>query len=237
MVPELGHQPYMCSFGDIVTTVGTPVYHSHSPTTIQSTQPSTDPCIFFDGVERLHLPRAVETLPTLLHLSLFLFFFGLLIFLFNINHTAFRVVAWWIGLSGGLYGCITLMPIFFHDSPYYAPLSFTVWFLYNGILYGIFHFWIPCYFRFCSFNPRTWYRSLDLFSTYRDRTLWGIVKTAQETATKSSQKIDGHILNWIFDSLDADGEVEEFCEGIPGFCSSKWSTSLKKSFINRVEYL
>ncbi|KAF8261205.1 hypothetical protein EI94DRAFT_1607964, partial [Lactarius quietus] len=36
---------------------------------------------FADGVERLHLPWAVEALPTLLHISLFLFFAGLCVFL------------------------------------------------------------------------------------------------------------------------------------------------------------
>ncbi|KAI0250367.1 hypothetical protein BJV78DRAFT_1128144, partial [Lactifluus subvellereus] len=40
---------------------------------------------FAEGVDKSHLPWAVEMLPTLLHLSLFLFFSGLLVFLFNIN--------------------------------------------------------------------------------------------------------------------------------------------------------
>ncbi|KAH9055326.1 hypothetical protein EDB87DRAFT_1567519, partial [Lactarius vividus] len=40
---------------------------------------------FSEGVDNLHLPRVVEALPILLHLSLFLFFAGLLVFLFNID--------------------------------------------------------------------------------------------------------------------------------------------------------
>ncbi|KAI9432494.1 hypothetical protein H4582DRAFT_1795543, partial [Lactarius indigo] len=78
---------------------------------------------FAEGVEKLHLPWAVEALPTLLHLSLFIFFAGLLIFLFNVHYTVFCTVIWWIGFCTAMYGCITLMPIFRHDSPYYAPLS------------------------------------------------------------------------------------------------------------------
>ncbi|KAH9952550.1 hypothetical protein BGW80DRAFT_1123776, partial [Lactifluus volemus] len=42
---------------------------------------------FANGVEKFHLPWSVEALPALLHLSLFLFFTGLVIYLFNINHT------------------------------------------------------------------------------------------------------------------------------------------------------
>ncbi|KAF8475257.1 hypothetical protein DFH94DRAFT_603116, partial [Russula ochroleuca] len=37
---------------------------------------------FADGVDKMHMPWAVEGLPALLHLSLFLFFGGLVIFLF-----------------------------------------------------------------------------------------------------------------------------------------------------------
>jgi hypothetical protein len=58
---------------------------------------------FADGVDKMHLPWAVETLPALIHLSLFLFFIGLAIFLFNINHSAFIAVIWWIGLFTTVY--------------------------------------------------------------------------------------------------------------------------------------
>ncbi|KAF8267418.1 hypothetical protein EI94DRAFT_1504610, partial [Lactarius quietus] len=97
---------------------------------IKITQPQYNPhkrarihAFFAEGVDNLRLPATVEALPALLHLSLFLFFAGFLIFLFNLNHTVFGIVAWWIVLCTSVYACITLMPIFRHDSPYYTPLS------------------------------------------------------------------------------------------------------------------
>src|SRR6201996_1491713 len=51
---------------------------------------------FAEGVENLHLPWTVEALPTLLHISLFLFFAGLGIFLFGIHKTVFSVVIGWV---------------------------------------------------------------------------------------------------------------------------------------------
>ncbi|KAI9462043.1 hypothetical protein F5148DRAFT_1000677, partial [Russula earlei] len=78
---------------------------------------------FSEGVAKLHLPLVVEALPALLHLSLFLFFSGLLVFLFNIHHTVFTAVACWIALCVAMYACITFMPILRRDSPYHAPLS------------------------------------------------------------------------------------------------------------------
>ncbi|KAH9972272.1 hypothetical protein BGW80DRAFT_1227651 [Lactifluus volemus] len=112
-----------------VTITQPPRYSPHKRAPIRA--------FFANGVEKFHLPWSVEALPTLLHLALFLFFIGLAIYLFNINHTVFSVVVWWVGLAGGVYGCITLMPIFWHDSPYYAPLSSSAWFLYAGIQYAV----------------------------------------------------------------------------------------------------
>ncbi|KAN0140454.1 hypothetical protein V8E53_001663 [Lactarius tabidus] len=44
---------------------------------------------FSEGVKKLLLPLTVETLPILLHISLFLFFSGLVVFLWNVNMTIF----------------------------------------------------------------------------------------------------------------------------------------------------
>ncbi|KAF8259905.1 hypothetical protein EI94DRAFT_1444907, partial [Lactarius quietus] len=74
---------------------------------------------FAEGVDKYLLPWAVDTLPTLLHISLFLFFSGLVVFLWNVDLTIFTLVLSWVAVCTALYGCITLMPIFRHDSPYY----------------------------------------------------------------------------------------------------------------------
>jgi hypothetical protein len=175
---------------------------------------------FADGVEKFHLPLAVETLPALLHVSLFLFFSGLLIFLFNINHTTFSIVSWWVGLSGGIYGCLTLLPIFHHDSPYYAPLTSSAWFLLNGVQYQVFRI-LAFVTPFCDFTAATWWLFHDMRETYRERTSWGIVKAAQESPSKMSAEIDNRVLKWTFEALDEDRELEQFFEGIPAFCTSQ----------------
>jgi Family of unknown function (DUF6535) len=194
-----------------ITVTQLPRYSPHKRARIRA--------FFADGVEKFHLPWAVETLPTLLHVSLFLFFSGLLIFLFNINHTTFSVVVWWVGLSAGVYGCITLMPIFRHDSPYYAPLSLSVWFLYTGVPYGVFliHHFIT---SSNGLSLAAWDRFLKLKKTYRERLFGGIFKAAQESASKLSAEIDSRVLRWTFDALDEDHELEQFFEHIPNFCSS-----------------
>ena len=171
---------------------------------------------FSDGVENLRLPTAVEALPTLLHLSLFLFFAGLLVYLFNINLTVFIVVACCVNLFATVYACITFMPIFRPDSPYYTPLSSSAWLLYGAISYAILQF-----LRVMPFVNATWKHFIDR----KDRSYrWlsqGMEKMSEEIASNPSSEIDGRILKCTIDALDNDHELEQFFEGIPGFFSSK----------------
>ena len=171
-----------------------------------------------DGVDKLHLPEAVELLPHLLHLALLLFLLGLLVYLSNTHHTVFTFVASLVGLSVGIYGCIMLIPIFCPDSPYYAPLSSSFLIVYKGVSYGIFRILrLITHSRYLS--PETSLR----FENYRKRLLLGVVKTAQDIAwaLESSAELDRRVLRRTFDTLDEDHELEEFFDCIPDFCRSK----------------
>ncbi|KAH9986143.1 hypothetical protein BJV77DRAFT_923939, partial [Russula vinacea] len=79
-----------------------------------------------EGLENLYLNRVTRAVPILIHISLFLFFSGLPIFLFNVNRTVFNVVVTWLALCIAGYSCFTLMPIFCKNSPYYSPLSSSI---------------------------------------------------------------------------------------------------------------
>jgi len=81
---------------------------------------------FARGVDNMNLPLVVEGLPALIHLAVFLFFAGLIIFLLNVNYSISISVISWIGLFSMLYTFITFMPMFRPDSPYYTPLSTQV---------------------------------------------------------------------------------------------------------------
>jgi hypothetical protein len=92
---------------------------------------------FAIGVEKFYVHWVVNALPAMLHLSLFIFSAGLLVYLFNIHHTVFKVVACWVALLTTVYGFITFMPVFWHDIPYYSPLSTTILPLSGIILYAV----------------------------------------------------------------------------------------------------
>jgi len=171
---------------------------------------------FAEGVEALNLHWAVGALPLLLHLSLFSFFAGLLVFLFNVNQTVFSTVVGWVTLSGGIYACITLMPIFRYDSPYYAPLSSTAWLLYTGILYVMFK--VLCFIPHRRDIPDP---LRDMKNRYREWALGGVEKAAEDTASERSSKVDGYVLDWTTGALNEDDALQRFFEALPGFCLSK----------------
>ncbi|KAF8476363.1 hypothetical protein DFH94DRAFT_109574 [Russula ochroleuca] len=189
---------------------------------------------FANGMEKMHIAQVVEGLPTLIHISLFLFFGGVAIFLFNINHAVFNSVVWWIALFAIAYGLITVMPIVRYDSPYYSPLSLPAWFLYTSISYLFFRviFSIKSD-RIKVF--RTWQRLRTIRDRYRGWIFGGVEEAAKETASKVSERlteIDLLILGWTIDALGDDNGLEKFFEAIPGFFNSKLLKHLKKESPN-----
>ena len=179
---------------------------------------------FAEGVKKSLLPLTVEALPTLIHVSLALFFAGLVVFLWNVNLTIFKVVLSWISICTALYGCFTLVPVFRHDSPYYSPLTslarlviFVIGFVFM-LLYSCFliSFYVISLCFGCHGSIRIFGR---IFGWLKD-VLVAVGMSPEATALKSSSKFDTRALMWTFDSLDEDHELDRFFSGMPGFHNS-----------------
>ena len=175
---------------------------------------------FAEGIEKCLLPWVVETLPTLLHISLFLFFAGLVVFLWNVNLTIFKLVLSWVAICTALYGCITVMPIIRYDSPYYTSLSSLLWRSVIGV--ACFVSAVIVLLLYCTVFCR---RGAEWLFDFTDRCydllLQGMQKRAEETALNSPSEIDTRAVMWTFDCLDEDHELERFFSGLPGLRSSK----------------
>ncbi|KAJ6452160.1 hypothetical protein C8R47DRAFT_924730, partial [Mycena vitilis] len=79
------------------------------------------------GLRRFRMHTVVELIPLLLHLSLFLFFAGLVAFLHPINILVTVLAAAILALMSAAYGVLTILPILFSDCPYRTPLAPVVW--------------------------------------------------------------------------------------------------------------
>ena len=213
---------------------------------------------FANGADKMRIPWAVEGLPTLLHLALFLFFVGLGIFLFNVDREVFIFVVSWIGFFSIVYGLITLLPLIRHDSPYNTPLSKPALFLYGAILYvacivpraiityirAIIFFPIRIVISLFASDPdststRTYLNRLvgyladQHFWWHRRFSRWmlgSVEKKAEETASKQSSEIDVRILVWTIGALGDDESLEKFFETIPGLFNSKLVKNLEREF-------
>ncbi|KAH9057273.1 hypothetical protein EDB87DRAFT_1686554 [Lactarius vividus] len=190
---------------------------------LKVTQPRYSPhkrarirAFFAEGVDKFLLPWAVEALPTLLHVSLFLFFAGLVVFLCNVNLTIFKLVFSWVSVCMALYGCVTFTPIFRHDSPYYTPLSSPTWHMVTGITYVVFRI-LRRLTLMNYFSGETFVRFESLEKSYRKLLVQGMQKAAEGTALDLPSEIDTRAFLWTFDSLDEDHELEHFFAGLPGF--------------------
>ena len=197
---------------------------------VRVTQPRYSPhkrarirAFFAEGIEKLHLPWAVEALPALLHIAVFLFFAGLVVFIGTINHTVFSIVIWCIGSCIALYLYITLLPIFRHDSPYYTPLTTVAWFCATGVSWLVLRTLKAIASKLHGHklvSLDSWYKISVIENRLNKRFFSGFTKETEGSALRLSSDIDVRGLSWTFNSLEEDHELEEFLAGIPGFLSS-----------------
>jgi hypothetical protein len=189
-----------------------------------------------EGIEKWRFPMAIEVLPMLLHISLFLFFAGLSVFLFGVNGTIFKAVSAWIGLCVISYACFSLFPVIQKNALYSTPLSVPFSFCLTGIRYLFF----LVFFRLRNFPHMNIFIRMLLPSSHPgpgeihlgDFFSSSMAKTAEQYALMKPD-IDHRLLWWTFESLDEDADFEKFFEGLPRLCDSDTGDELelKNKFI------
>jgi hypothetical protein len=165
-----------------------------------------------NGSHKSHLLTGGDGLIGYVHLAIFLFVVGAVIYLYHVNHTIFIVVAVWIGYAAIAYLFFTLLPIFVSDIFMCTPLSPIVLHLSLGISYvviGVFSCTTRCH------RLRD-----DIKMRYQIGFMSGKFREIKATASKPSSKIDALVLEEFFFSLDGDSALENFIDTIPGFCNS-----------------
>ena len=192
----------------------------------------------FDGIEGFKLNRAIEAIVTLLHISVFLFFTGLVDFFISINTTVAHVTLGCVVLFALAYGILTILPSLRFNCPYRTPLSGITWRLSHGSVYGIFqviggieghiHDFLLTLWRLThrqargTLSPTRWRDALDNRVVKHRRWLSdGLGKSVERSATDAPPTVDAHALEWTLTALDEDKEIEDFAARVPGFFDSK----------------
>ena len=192
----------------------------------------------FDGIKRFGMARAVATMPTLLHISVFLFFAGLIEFLFPIHATVAYVTLSCIILFALAYANLTVLPNIYHNCPYDTPLSGFTWRVSQFAMIGFYWTTLKLESLFqkslsklwsvanqSALAPdrlKIWRETLqNQVKTCRQRLSQGMRKSVELSAYRADSTVVTRALEWTLTALDEDKEIEDFSLRIPGFFDSR----------------
>lgn len=99
---------------------------------LPSDQERVRSCLFL-GTQKYKMSHAIGLIPLPLHISVFLFFSGLIIFLFTISNTIAIVLTVAVVFIGVLYVALTVLPITDDVCPYFTPLSDFWWYMQHTV--------------------------------------------------------------------------------------------------------
>jgi hypothetical protein len=77
----------------------------------------------FLGTLKFGMHHAVEAPPIFLHLSVFLFLIGLVMFFFVVHKTIATVLSIFVGINGMAYFTLSILPCLYRNCPYGTPVS------------------------------------------------------------------------------------------------------------------
>jgi len=92
----------------------------------------------FFGTRKYRMRTAVETVPTLLHASVFLFLAGLVTLFFTIHKTVAIFVSISVGIFVVAYVALTILPYINHNCPYRTPMSNVWWYTSHLSLFSVY---------------------------------------------------------------------------------------------------
>ena len=196
----------------------------------------------FNGIANFKMSRTVKAMPIFLHSSIFLFFVGLIDFLFPINHTVAVCILGFVSVFSFAYATLTLLPNLYLNCPYSTPISEVSWRLSQRLLLLFLRLVYASESIWCLFRPQEsgllgpWRKAVK--AQIKKRREWlglGLQRSIILNATKAPSTTDGDALSWTLTVLDDDKEFEEFVERVPGFFKSasvKDAPSIMLSLMN-----
>ena len=165
-----------------------------------------------EGSDGWYMPVVAESVPGLLHISLFLFFVGLGDFVMNINTTVGLSTTIPISISGLMYIFTIFAPVIYPQSPYQNSFSGLVWYITQKTkLLGR---------RFRDRDGESKFISTSMTQ--------GQMQLAMEE-TNDRKARDARAIWWLVDNLTEDAEIESLSMAIPGSFNGEWGLKVWKN--------
>ena len=165
-----------------------------------------------EGIHLFHTRWIVENISLLMHAAIFLFFVGLVEFLYAINHEVAYVVLVAVSIFASTYIVLTSLPVIFRQCPFQTPLSSILWYL------G--HFLVIACLSLFSFSNHIRAIIEEFWRHVRD----GITNHLEDKANQKNE-IDLKALRLALKACREESEVEAFLDAIPGYLRSDDSGS------------
>ena len=166
----------------------------------------------YEGSDGWYMPIVAESVPGLLHTSLFLFFVGLGDFVMNINTTVGLSTTIPIGISRLMYIFTIFAPVIHPQSSYQNSFSGLVWYIIQkSKLFGR---------RFRDRDGESKFVSTNMAQ--------GQMQLAMEE-TGDRKARDTRAIWWLADNLTEDAEMDSFSMTVPGSFHGEWGLEVWKS--------
>ncbi|KAJ6587497.1 hypothetical protein DFH09DRAFT_1359215 [Mycena vulgaris] len=162
------------------------------------------------GIKRFGMHSMVACIPLLLHISLLLFFAGLVAFLQPVNTILMTTAAVLLGLMSSTYTYLTLLPMFSSDSPYQTPLSIVAWGLFR-------RFWTQFYIPLRSSSDEESTTASGVAHIPHRSAPTMVEVMTRDAVRKSSErdKRDARAMVWTVRSLTDNDDLEPVLEALP----------------------
>ena len=158
----------------------------------------------FEGIKQFQVRMVVENTSLLLHAAIFLFFAGLVDFLFAINDEVAQVIVVIVALFAALYFILTSLPVLFQQCPFQTPLTAVFWYFSHVIMIAV-------------LSPFTCYHRIHK----KVDKLWDHIKGGFDEhildAVKGKRNIDQMAVKMTLGMCRGDTEVEAFLDAVPGY--------------------
>jgi Family of unknown function (DUF6535) len=171
-----------------------------------------------EGSENWYMPVLAEAVPALLHISLFLFFIGLVCFVLNINTTVGVSTIIPIGISSSFYIFTIFAPVLYPQSPYQNSFSGLIWYVAQK-LHGR------------SYQDRDHEGESKALSSSMAA---GQMELAMEE-TKERKRRDERAILSLVNNMTEDAEMESLVMAIPGSFNTAWGRDVWKGTSGAIE--
>ena len=170
----------------------------------------------FEQVSRWNILSISESAPSLLHVSLFLFFAGLGDYALNLDKEVASYTIPFMAYCGFIYIFFTLLPIIYPQALFRSPISSLVASLFyksRGLVLGVLKF----------IGARK----------FSSNTQGPIQLTKEDLEVRKRR--DERAIRWMIDNMTEDTEMESFFLAIPGSFNTKWGAEVWKKVSEKRE--